>query len=107
MRHYMDKEFRFPSTGLAPSKANQTTENKAYLRIAGGRHLGGSAVEIEPELLHFVLVALLFVAADAQVKVLADRAVVARLHALAAAVAVVHKLVLALSKISCRDLYKM
>ena len=43
-----------------------------------------------------MLVALLLVAADAEVKVLADRAVVARLHALAAAVAVVHKLVLAL-----------
>ena len=42
-----------------------------------------------------MLVALLLVAADAEVKVLADRAVVARLHALAAAVAVVHKLVLA------------
>ena len=46
-----------------------------------------------------MLVPLLLVAAHAQVKVVAHGAVVARLHALAAAVAVVHKLILALHKV--------
>ena len=68
------------------------------LRVVGGHGLAAAAVQVEAELLHLVGVAVVLVAGDAQVEVLADSAVVARLHRLGARVAVVHELVLALGK---------
>ena len=52
---------------------------------------------VEPDPPHLVRVAVVLVARHTQVKVLAHGAVVPRLHGLGARVAVVHKLVLALS----------
>ena len=66
------------------------------LGVVGRGGLGRPAVQVEPEALHFVDVALLLVAGDAEVEIVADGAVVARLHALLTVVARVHKLVLTL-----------
>ena len=68
---------------------------------------GLAPAPVKPKLLHLMGVAIVLVAGHTQVEVLANGAVVSRLYGLGARVAVVHKLVLALSKISCRDLYKM
>ena len=67
------------------------------LGVARGHCLAAAPVQVEPELLHLVRVAVVLVARHTQVKVLAHGAVVPRLHGLGARVAVVHKLVLALS----------
>lgn len=64
----------------------------SLLHVAGR----GAHVEVEAELLHLVGVALLVVAGHAEVEVVADGAVVARLDVRLAAVASVHELVLAL-----------
>ena len=71
----------------------------SLLRV-GGR-VGGVAatsVQVEPELLHLVGMAVLLVASDAQVEVVTDRAVVPGLDRLDTSVAVVDKLVLALER---------
>ena len=83
---------------LLPLSILLSGENRTVsdLRIVGCRRFCGPAVQIKTELLHFVSVALLLVATHAQVKVIAHGTVEARLHALLAVVAVVHKLVLAL-----------
>ena len=66
------------------------------LRVGGGSGLTAASVQVEPELLHLVGVAVLLVAGHTQVEVVADRAVVAGLDGLDAGVAVVDELVLAL-----------
>ena len=67
-----------------------------YLWIISCRSIPAPAVQIKAQLLHLVGVAVLLVAGHAEVKVVADGAVVAGLHRLLAGVAGVHKLVLAL-----------
>ena len=67
------------------------------LGVARRHRLPAAPVQVEPKLLHLVRVAVVLVAGHTQVKVLANRAVVPCLHGLGASVAVVHKLVLALS----------
>ena len=70
-------------------------------RVVGGAGgLGGTAIKVEAQPLHFVEVALLLVAGHAQVKVVAHGAVVARLYALLAVVARVNELVLALGEVN-------
>ena len=69
------------------------------LGVACGHRLAPAPVKVKPKLLHLVGVAVVLVASDTEVEVLADGAVVPRLHRFGASVAVVHKLVLALSKI--------
>jgi hypothetical protein len=67
------------------------------LRVRGCRRVSASSVQVETKLLHLVRMTVLLVAGDAQVEVVADRAVVPRLHRLDAGVAVVHELILALA----------
>ena len=50
------------------------------LWVAGGRGVAARVAEIKAELLHLVGMAVLLVAADTEIKVLADGAVVASLH---------------------------
>ena len=65
---------------------------------AVGRVGTAAVVQVEAEAFHLVQMALVVVAGHAQVKVVADGAVVPGLHRLFAVVARVHKLVLALEK---------
>ena len=71
------------------------------LRIGGSssRVSTSTIIQTKPsgQLLHLVRVTVLLVAGHAEVEVVADGAVVARLHSLGAGVAVVDKLVLALN----------
>ena len=66
------------------------------LRVVRRRDIAAASVQIEAQLLHLVGVAVVLVAGHAKVEVLADGAVVARLHGFGAGVAVVDELVLAL-----------
>ena len=70
------------------------------LRIGGSSSFSTSTIiQTKPsgQLLHLVRVTVLLVAGHAEVEVVADGAVVARLHSLGAGIAVVDKLVLALN----------
>ncbi len=69
---------------------------RPYLRIISGGRIAATAVQVKAQPLHLVGMAVLLVAGHAQVEIVADGAVVARLHRLLAGVARVHKLVLTL-----------
>ena len=56
------------------------TQLPGFLRVAGGRGVTARISEIEAKLLHFVRMSVLLVAANTEIKVFTDGAVVASLH---------------------------
>ena len=56
------------------------TQLPGFLRVAGGWRFTAGVSEIEAELLHFMRMSVLLVAANTEIKVFTDRAVVASLH---------------------------
>ena len=56
------------------------TQLPGLLRVAGGRGVTARVSQIEAELLHFVRMSVLLVAANTEIKVFTDGAVVASLH---------------------------